>query len=802
MNGHLDLWSREHYKAVDVDEPVATLNGWKRHGDIEPGDRVFGADGRPVRVVARTQVFADADCYRVTFCDGYSVVVSGEHLWAVDLPDKSRIGGSNERKKWKSVTINTREMKRHVDLAISVPSRRYPVVPVAQALQRPCMELPLDPYVLGAWLGNGSTGVATITSGLHDADAMTTNLSSSGVLVRNRKHSNAVAHRVGTGRHGKPGSSDVINALRLLGVFHDKHIPDLYQMASEPQRWALLQGLMDTDGSCAKSCGQAIYSCANERLAEGVFDLAQSLGLKATIAARNSVYNGKPYRYWQIQFLGRAERPPFRLPRKAAQCSTAGRRPIRQVKGVERVESRPVSCIQVERDDGIYLVGRNLVPTHNSTILTFAGSLFRIIRSHGDDPVESREVTIGIFSHTKPIAKGFLRQIKYELETNEHLQLVFDDIFFANPRKESSKWTEDEGITVKRKSNPKEATVEAHGLVDGQPTSKHFLHRQYDDVVTLESVTTPDMIAKTTSAYEMSDNLGTEGGTFGVVGTRYHFADTYGDLIKRGMPTRIYPCTRDGTENFTPGNCVLMKPETLRAKRISQGPYTFGTQMLLNPKGDNAQTFKTEWIRKTVHAPTAEGMNVYVLCDPANEKRRSSDYTTFWVIGLGPDLKYVALDVVRDRLNLTERTRVLFDLHRQWKPKGVGYEKYGMQADIEHIREQQEAKNYRFDIIELGGQVPKLDRIRKLIPLFEAGKIYLRGSKSYTDYEGTTRNLIEVFIEEEYKAFPVMSHDDMLDCLARIVDPDLHAEFPKEGLPLHMMAQQVQVSRPQMRRYR
>lgn len=434
---------------------------------------------------------------------------------------------------------------------------------------------------------------------------------------------------------------------------------------------------------------------------------------------------------------------------------------------------------------------------YKSTILTFAGSIFRIIRSHGEDAIDPIEVTIGIFSHTKPIAKGFLRQIKYELETNEHLQLVFDDIFWANPRKEASKWTEDEGITVKRKGNPKEATVEAHGLVDGQPTSKHFRHRQYDDVVTLESVTSPDMIAKTTAAYEMSDNLGTEGGTFGVVGTRYHFADTYGDLIKRGsVKARTYPCTRDGTENFTPENCVLMKPETLRAKRMSQGPYTFGTQMLLNPKGDNQQAFNAEWLRFTYSEPTTHGVNTYLLCDPANEKRRTSDYTTFWVVSLGPDQKYVVQDVVRDRLNLTERTNTLFDLHRLWKPKKVGYEKYGMQADIEHIRGEQERRNYRFDIAELGGATPKLDRIRKLIPLFEQGRIYLRRQKMYTNYEGKTENLIEVFIEEEYKAFPVMSHDDMMDCLARIVDPELHAEFPKEGLQASRMQSHAVSSRP------
>lgn len=412
---------------------------------------------------------------------------------------------------------------------------------------------------------------------------------------------------------------------------------------------------------------------------------------------------------------------------------------------------------------------------YKSSIATFAGSLFRIIRSHGEDAPEPIEVTIGIFSHTRSIAKGFLRQIKSELETNEHLQLVFDDIFWSNPRKEAAKWTEDEGITVKRMSNPKEATVEAHGLVDGQPTSKHYRHRQYDDVVTLESVTSPDMITKTTRAWEMSDNLGTEGGTFAVAGTRYHYADTYGDMIKRGMPARIYPATKDGSEDFRAENCVLMQPDTLRAKRKAQGPYTFGTQMLLNPKGDASQTFKSEWLKFVLSEPTRDGLNTYIVCDPANGKRPGNDYTTFWVVGLGPDHNYLVCDVIRDRLNLTERTQALFDLHQSWRPQAVGYERYGMQADIQHIQAEQERRNYRFHITELAGQTPKTDRIRRLIPLFEQGRIYLRTTRMYTDYQGVTSNLIEAFVEEEYKAFPVMAHDDMLDALARIVDPEFAA---------------------------
>jgi phage terminase large subunit-like protein len=409
---------------------------------------------------------------------------------------------------------------------------------------------------------------------------------------------------------------------------------------------------------------------------------------------------------------------------------------------------------------------------YKSTILTFGLTIFDIL----NDP----ETTIGIFSHTRPIAKGFLRQIKREFEANERLKAWFPDILWQNPAKESPKWGEDDGIVVRRQGNPKESTVEAWGLVDGQPTGKHYRKRIYDDVVVPSSVTTPEMIAKTMEAWELSDNLGTEGGCFRVIGTRYHFNDTYGEMLRRKVVRpRIYPCTKDGTENFDDANCVLMSPETLAQKRRNQGPYTFHTQMLLNPKGDDTQGFRREWLTYLQAPAVPAWLNTYIVVDPANEKKKSSDFTSMWVVGLGRDKNYVVLDAVRDRLNLSERAERLFDLHERWQPLGVGYEKYGLQADIQHIEHLQTARNYRFRITELGGQTPKPDRIKRLMPLFEQARIYLPRSIHKTLYDGTTVNLIDVFVEEEYAAFPVAMHDDMLDALARIVDPAFVTKWPK-----------------------
>jgi predicted phage terminase large subunit-like protein len=414
---------------------------------------------------------------------------------------------------------------------------------------------------------------------------------------------------------------------------------------------------------------------------------------------------------------------------------------------------------------------------YKSTIITFGKTIQDILATHGDGAV-GQEVTIGIFSHTRPIAKAFLRQIKGELERNRRLRELFPDILYANPHKDSPKWSEDEGITVQRKSNPKEQTLEAWGLVDGQPTSKHFRVLVYDDVVTKDSVTTPDMIAKTTGAIELSYNLGAEGGVMRFIGTRYHYNDTYRTIEERGTAkVRKYAATVDGTPQGEP---VLLSAETLADKRRNMGPYTFACQMLQDPRADETQGFREEWLRYW-GGGDGRGLSVYILVDPANSKKAGSDYTVMWVVGLGMDRNYYILDVLRDRLNLTQRCDRLLALHRKWRPMEVRYERYGMQADIQHIEAEQERQKYRFKITEVAGQTSKPDRIKRLIPLFEQGRIYLPQLHWVTNYEGKSVDMIHVFKEEEYKAFPVSLHDDMLDALARIEEPDLTLAWPMES---------------------
>lgn len=760
---------------------------------------------------------------------------------------------------------------------------------------------------------------------------------------------------------------------------------------------------------------------------ERIFPAAVGEGLSRMTLAQTVAYWDK------VEALGREQKNLIKVVRGLCQCDlfyllvrVCGRRDLVNLWLYERIRE-----VESAPDDHLDLWARG---HGKSSIITFGKTIQDIL----NDP----DITVGIFSHTRPIAKAFLRQIMREFEQNLLLHQAFPDVLWGADIRAAPKWSEDDGIIVRRKSNPPEGTIEAWGLIDGQPTSKHFRVLMYDDIVVEGSVTTPEMIEKTRKALEQSYNLSSKKHVRRFAGTRWHFNDTYRTIMDRKTAVvREYPGTDDGTEDGKP---VFLSAEQMVEKRRDMGPHTFclagdmrvlmsdwswktinsiktgdsvvgyvfsekrgyrtelvetkvlttsnmignlneytlesgkkirctpnhkwwsgrhgtdghnvysalgensyrdlhglvkitevfdatsssseaekwgwlagiidgeGTiskrgqivisqspehnpevcarieevlaqlgieystwdraagilygrnsksgrmyilrggrpmkhrlimkssmakkqkvierglygkiggmhadsfnekvvsvkpfgefdvfnletetgnyiaegyasknsaQILLNPKADALQGFKREWLRFYKIKPART--NNYILVDAASSKKKGSDYTAMWVVGLGTDGNYYALDIVRDRLNLTERTERLFALHRKWKPKQVRYEKAGMQADIEHIKSEQEQQSYRFDVTEVGVTTKKIDRIGRMIPIFEQGRFYLPHSLHVTDYQKMVVDLVHTFVEEEYLPFPVGIHDDALDALARIAEPDLRLAWPKEEL--------------------
>lgn len=203
--------------------------------------------------------------------------------------------------------------------------------------------------------------------------------------------------------------------------------------------------------------------------------------------------------------------------------------------------------------------------------------------------------------------------------------------------------------------------------------------------------------------------------------------------------------------------------------------------------GEEGTEFKVQWLTdsmepKRIEVDRAKGLSKYILVDPANSRKRGSDYTAMWVVGLNHDRNLHVLDMVREKLELQERCATLFNLHKKWKPiSGTLYEEYGLSADIAYIKEKMgglgDELPYRFPITPVGGNVKKEDRIRRLEPWFREGRIRIP-REIIGRSDGRERNLVEIF-EEEYKAFPGAVHDDLFDALARIAEPSLTLNYPQ-----------------------
>jgi len=400
---------------------------------------------------------------------------------------------------------------------------------------------------------------------------------------------------------------------------------------------------------------------------------------------------------------------------------------------------------------------------YKSTIKTFVLPLWRVI----NDP-EDRQ---SIYSHTREQAIAFNMRIKNELENNDFLKATFDDVFYSDPLNQSP-LHKNTAIIVKRKGNYNEATFEANGLLKGMPTGKHYTFSNYDDLVTEKSVMNTEAKNLIEERFGLSRNLVAEREVATVSGTFYSHDDLYVKLSKNPLwKTRIYPGTVDGRADGEP---VLWTREQMQRKRQEMGEYEFATQILLKPVPDAQIAFRREWLRFYDEMPRVP-MRVYMIVDPSGDIKYNRYSTTDWcvVIILGIDQfnnRYV-LDIVRDRLSLSQRWETVKRMALKWTPCVIGYEKYGMQADLSYIDEKQREEGIILPPIkQIGGVTPKYVRIRKLVPYFEAGKIYLPRMLNYVDVEGNIRDMTKEFIEDEYDKFPKPIHDDMLDALSRCAD--------------------------------
>ena len=381
---------RKNFKALSLDTPIPTPAGWKTMGEISVGDFVYGKNGNPTMVIGESEIF-NKPMYEVEFEDGDIIKASSDHIWTVKTATSvqtanratSHIGRGKTYRKGGWYEATTEEMsKLYYRCRKDKKGREYIYhVPVNGAVQYPEKELSIDPYLLGVWLGDGTSTGTNITVSDIDRPYMTALITEcSGYSTEYHKTKNRTGYiKVDKRSSNKTCKDDFIYNLRKLDLIGNKHIPQDYLTASVEQRLALLQGLMDTDGTCSKR-GQCSFVQKSEILSRQVLELINSLGIKAKIIRRKSMLNGKQISdIYNIAFFADKSTPVFRLKRKydRQKEKLCERSRVKAITRITPIEAVPSKCIMVADPEHLYLAGRQFTPTHNTyTIATIFLLLF------------------------------------------------------------------------------------------------------------------------------------------------------------------------------------------------------------------------------------------------------------------------------------------------------------------------------------------------------------------------------------------------------------------------------------------
>jgi len=316
-------------KALALDTPLPTPTGWTTMGDVVVGDLLLSPDGHPTTVVAATEVMPDRPCYEIAFSDGSRVVADAQHQWLTENRNRP------------ASVVTSAEI---AGTALLGPEQRTDhAVSNASAIKSNGAPLPLPPYVLGSWLAAACSAGAGFTS-------------------ENPEISMFLAGEA-------PG--DLTALLRSLDVFNNKHIPAAYLRASETDRRSMLAGLMDADGTVVGSTGSVQIAIANERLANDVHEVVVSLGYTCSHRTEFVGMGGAGSTCHWLTFSTCDD--VFRVHRKAVlhkelRPAATARVARRWITEARRVDSVPVRCVEVDSPDHMYLAGRSMIPTHNSTI--------------------------------------------------------------------------------------------------------------------------------------------------------------------------------------------------------------------------------------------------------------------------------------------------------------------------------------------------------------------------------------------------------------------------------------------------
>lgn len=395
------------------DIPAPVPGGYVKNGDLKPGDFVYNRVGKPVRVDS-IHPQGLRTVYRMILADGRQINCARDHLWTY----KNRVG--NGSKTWKTVT--TEELMKK-QLARSCAGGRISynyVIPQNEAVEREAVNYKLDPYAMGAAIGNGILGTYGFEFSSDDRETVAQLETIFGLPAKKKKTGYTWYFVVSENEKNDKllQTRDILQEVpELIGKKSgEKFIPDIYKFGSIEQRWALIQGLFDTDGTIQGSSRFNVsYSTTSERLAHDVQEVLWSLGIMSSIKPHSNKRDwneSETFDYHvHVKVQNKDKAKFFRLPRKLERAMKA-REVVKArekkfdtvaIKSIEKLDYKvPMTCIMVDDPEHLYLAGREHIVTHNTELAkiiseTMMIPLKRFDMSRYGDPAMAKEFADALF---------------------------------------------------------------------------------------------------------------------------------------------------------------------------------------------------------------------------------------------------------------------------------------------------------------------------------------------------------------------------------------------------------------------
>lgn len=732
-------------KACAHDTPVLTPAGWRTHGDLQAGDFVFGSDGTPVKVLGVSKDVDEVVPVRLT--NGDVIRCHPNHEWTVF--DRSR--GA-----WR--TVETRYMAgRALRCGPEGRGGRFIFqLPDVKALEFPEAELPLHPYVLGAWLGDGTAASTRMAHDVKDV-AVVQAVEALGHAVSSYfvQPGTGVAYTSFSGPRPGVGSS-MQKALRALTVLNNKHVPESYLRSSVEQRLQLLAGLIDTDGHVCPSTGRVAFTTCSAALRDGVYDVATTLGFRPyteTIEPRTSTSGivGRKETY-RVGFQPTMPLP-VRLERKQVAKFALRRRVA--IESIGPVEKAPARSIQVDRADGLYAVGRTCVMTHNTELAVRRMTAWFL----GKFPY--KEVAVATYSDTKAVEEG--GAVRAIMNSSQYKQ-VFPNFQFrkgGNARE-----------FLQSREGGKAVFVGLGGALTGRGADLLVCDDLIKGADEARSKTMRDQAWEWFTRVAMTRRMGDK--LVVLIMTRWHSDDIIGrltdpsnkeyyheELAREWMTIKLAALAeRDDPLGRAIGEPLWPERFSLKDMRQMQllDPLGFSALYQQSPTVADGVLFRRENIQRYRPDDLPRDLRIYCASDHAVSTAQRADSTVLLKAGVDKQNNIWLLDCFWDRVPTDRTVEAMLAMGRDQPPLFWWAEKGHISKSIgPFLYKRMEEAGIYLNIIEVTPAADKETRAQPIAARVAMGKLYVPQHAPWA----------EMAIEQMLQ-FPNGTHDDFVDALAHL----------------------------------